>query len=321
MRKMKNMMNVSIIFDEGLINEGKEEVEGIIGRLKEPELKLEVNHKNCEEKINCNLTDEEIEILNKEEKICKRLEIKIKKGEENVLNSIKRRTYKIKTREDEDVKEVLDKIKDIINLDELILNLKKPEIIIEYNNKEEKVKISIKQPKRDYFVFAHSRSIRPNMVRGLIKKLGLNREVIEGTLIDLTSISPFCLEAEGINKNINLLSWSWSSRITNLMRKNCLVARNKRIQFDHGILSELIKKHKEDVRKNVFVFGQFLFVNERVIKEIINAIREVEEDKSNNAKFLFAFDKPLSKKFVEENKLKFSVICQGKRKIHIYSSI
>ncbi len=320
-----NYLKVHIVVDKGLVNEAVSEIREIITGLNKLDLKVQANDEdkekdNYEERITLRIKDENVRRIIDEGRIFKRLEIEIKKGEKTNLNSIKGETYKIKTKEEEDVKEIIEEIKDSIDLDELKLNLKKPKVIIEYNKDVEKIKIVIKQPKRDYFVFAHSRSIRPNIVRGLIKKIGLSKELKEGTAIDLTSISPFCLEAEGVNKNLNLFSWSWSSRITNLMRKNCLVAKDSRIKFDHGVLNELLKKYEDKITGKVFVFGQFLFVNEKVLGEIMKTINEIKSEKNKDIIFMFIFDKQLSEEFIKKHKIRENIICQGKRRLYIYSS-
>ncbi len=321
--KDSNYMKAYVAVDKGLADEAISEIKEIISKLNEADLKVQTNDEdknNCEEKIILKVQDKDIRKLIDEGRIFKRLEIELKIGEKTNLNSIKGETYKIKTKEDEDVKEIIEEIKDSINLNGLKLDLRKPKVIIEYNNDDEKIRVSIKQPKRDYFVFAHSRSIRPNIIRGLVKRISLNKDLRGGTVIDLTSISPFCLEAEEVNKSAKLFSWSWSSRITNLMRKNCLVAKDIRIKFDHGILNELLKKYKDKMTKNVFVFGQFLFVNEKILGEIIKTINEIKSEKNKDIKFMFIFDKQLSKEFIKKHTIKEKLICQGRRILYTYSS-
>ncbi len=316
-----DLITVNIVVDKGLIDEEKGEIKETISRLNTSELTTQTDEENCEERIITSLKDEEISRLQEEGKVYKRLEVIMNETHKPNLNSINGKTYKIKTKEYENVKDILSKVKEFINLDKLKLDLKKPEIIIEYDEKEKQAKAIIKQSKREYFVFAHSRSIRPNIIRGLIIRAGLNKSLPEGTAIDLTSISPFCLEAGEVNKNIKLLSWSWSSRITNLMRKNCLVARNKRVEFDHGILNELLKKHKEKMTGNIFVFGQFLFVNEKVLGEIIKTLNRIKNEEGKSVRFILIFDKQLSEEFIKTNNMKESLICQGKRKLYTYSSL
>ncbi len=309
---MSQKTKVRIICDKGFSDELKEEVKEIMLN-KELKLETAVDDEKREEIIESELEAEEIAKIIKQCKVMKRVEVLVNKKNKCLEKILSGHSYKIKTREDEDVKDKIKEIEEKINLNELKLDLKKPEAIIEC--REGIVKITFKQKKRGYFVFTQPRSLRPNIVNAILRFGGIKKEE-NGTVIDLTSISPFCLESANINKELKKISMSWSSRITNTMRKNSIIAEED-IKFKHGVINELLKEEIRSAKvkgENLFVFGHFPFTNKGLINEIVETIREGRKNEQNIKAVLI-----LEKKLKEEIKeVKEKEVYQGKKKIFLY---
>ncbi len=324
---MNPQYEVYIVADAGTEEAVADEVGELIN--KKSSIVVKDFLKNNESSLKVTCCERELSKLICYIRSAKKILIQINNSKEGEIVEKLNRSYKIKS--ELNIEEALAKVKAVIDLERLRLDMKKPEMLILVSNE---IFVEIKTTKRDYLVFPHSRSLRANIVYSIMRKSGL-KKTFKGDIIDLTSISPFCLEAEEFilnkkarnsgmeeqehtktteNNRIKFYSLSWTSRITNLMKKNTLVLdRESKIEFEHGIIEQLLQNINSNDRENKkMIFGQFILINKKVIGRILKSA----DEKSNIA---IVFDKKLKEEFAKNNNLREELINQGGRKLFVYT--
>ncbi len=143
------------------------------------------------------------------------------------------------------------------------------------------------QNNREYRFFNHTRTLRPSIIYSILRMSGFNKG-FNGKLLDLTSISPFCLEAmdyliktigiDGVKEldELRFYSISFSDRILNIIKKNFVVGKldeyfSERTIFWSGNILDFLRETTEEFD---IVIGQFLFLNKNFIIKLLPYLLE-----------------------------------------------